>query len=581
MPSKRRVILSGTPIQNDLQEFYYIMDVVNPGVMGNLAAFKRVYEKPILQSKERNCKESQKEEGDARAKELTRKCNMFILRRTAQILIPYLPPKVEQILFCRLSDVQVKLYSYFLKSRNFQTEIMESMSFAFGCIALMSKLCNHPSLIYEKCKNEFPDAIALFGSTFDPNQCQTEFSGKIEAVDRILKVVKEEKQNNKVILVSNYTKTLDVLEKFCRNRKFLFLRLDGSTDSAKRMKLVERFNDKFSPEFIFLLSSKAGGVGLNLIGGNRLILLDPDWNPATDEQAMARIWREGQSKPVFIYRMFSTGTIEEKIYQRQMRKVALSRTIVDESLSEKRNFTSDELKRLFELNIHTLSDTHDLIACTCLGNTKKNYGRNKFSSSSHQKVKENLGGITFSADDGWNHYDNLSSCEDPAISQMDNSFESDIYSDDLKNLISCIFVHKTKDISDIPDVENHEQEEIEKVQYFGYEEDDFVSKKTKQPKKKQTTKHIKKEIKKEIKEEIVEEDEDPSSDEASEEISTLQDLEEEEEDDTVEQTISDEEDINVTLDKSKKLTKLDSSNLLDEKDDEMLELLEFSSDSEE
>ena len=458
MPSKRRVILSGTPIQNDLQEFFYILDVVNPGVMGSIAAFKRVYEKPINQSRERNCKPSQREEGDARAAELSRKCNMFILRRKADILIPYLPPKVELVVFCRLSDVQVKLYNFFLKSRNFLAEIMESMSFAFACIQRMSKLCNHPALIYEKLASEFPEALSLFPEEFDPLMCQPEFSGKILALERLLRVVRQSSTEDKVVVVSNYTKTLDLLEKMFNKSKYSFLRLDGSTDSAKRMKLVERFNSRHSPEFIFLLSSKAGGVGLNLIGGNRLVLLDPDWNPATDEQAMVRIWREGQPKPVWIYRFISTGTIEEKIYQRQMRKQALSRSIVDESLGEKRNFTSDELKRLFNLNLDTDSETHQLLGCNCEDEART------------EDKKQGELAATLGEDDRWNHFKSLSQAPDPAISQMDNSFESAIVPHD--NLVSYVFAHQTKDLSDLPAA--FKEVEEEEKSYLGYESDDFV-----------------------------------------------------------------------------------------------------------
>ena len=107
--------------------------------------------------------------------------------------------------------------------------------------------------------------------------------------------------------MSNYTQTLDLFEKLCRQRKYNFVRLDGSMAIKKRMKIVDRFNDPESSDFIFMLSSKAGGCGLNLIGANRLVMFDPDWNPANDEQAMARIWRDGQKKQVYIYRLLSTG----------------------------------------------------------------------------------------------------------------------------------------------------------------------------------------------------------------------------------------------------------------------------------
>jgi DNA repair and recombination RAD54-like protein len=131
----------------------------------------------------------------------------------------------------------------------------------------------------------------------------------------------------------------------------------------KRQKLVDRFNDPESPEFVFLLSSKAGGCGINLIGANRLILIDPDWNPASDQQALARVWRDGQKKDCFIYRFITTGSIEEKIFQRQSMKLSLSSCVVDEKEDVERLFSTDNLRQLFEFNEKTICDTHESYRC--------------------------------------------------------------------------------------------------------------------------------------------------------------------------------------------------------------------------
>ena len=112
---------------------------------------------------------------------------------------------------------------------------------------------------------------------------------------------------DKIVLVSNYTQTLDMFEKLCRKRNYLYVRLDGSMSIKKRSKVVDEFNKPESNQFIFMLSSKAGGCGLNLIGANRLVMFDPDWNPANDDQAMARVWRDGQKKPCYIYRMLAVS----------------------------------------------------------------------------------------------------------------------------------------------------------------------------------------------------------------------------------------------------------------------------------
>ena len=140
---------------------------------------------------------------------------------------------------------------------------------------------------------------------------------------------------------------LNEIEKLCKIRDYPLSRLDGSTQSEKRMVILNSFNSPKSNDFIFLLSSKAGGCGLNLIGANRLIMIDPDWNPSNDEQAMARVWRDGQKKSVFIYRMIGCGTIEEKIFQRQIVKTGLSKSTLDEK-SLKSQFSSEMLKELFK-----------------------------------------------------------------------------------------------------------------------------------------------------------------------------------------------------------------------------------------
>jgi len=129
----------------------------------------------------------------------------------------------------------------------------------------------------------------------------------------------------------------------------------------KRRKLVEEFNDPTQNQFAFLLSSKAGGCGLNLIGANRLVLFDPDWNPATDKQAAARVWRDGQKKRCFVYRFLTSGTIEEKVFQRQMSKEGLQSIVVDDKMTVNAQ-SKDDLKDIFSL-LDTPSSTHDSLKC--------------------------------------------------------------------------------------------------------------------------------------------------------------------------------------------------------------------------
>lgn len=173
--------------------------------------------------------------------------------------------------------------------------------------------------------------------------------------------------DEKIVLVSNYTSTLDVLQNLVSSRGLTWLRLDGSTPADKRQQLVEKFNRTDNKAaFAFLLSAKAGGAGINLIGASRLVLFDLDWNPATDLQAMARIHRDGQKRPVMIYRMLTTGCIDEKIFQRQITKQGLADSVMDNKSSASA-FTQAELRDIFSLDEETECQTHDLLECPCGG----------------------------------------------------------------------------------------------------------------------------------------------------------------------------------------------------------------------
>ena len=167
--------------------------------------------------------------------------------------------------------------------------------------------------------------------------------------------------DERIVIVSNYTQTLDIVGQMCRENNWPFLRLDGTTSLKKRQKMVDEFNDPLAQAFAFLLSSKAGGCGLNLIGGNRLVLFDPDWNPAIDKQAAARVWRDGQKRRCFIYRFVTTGTIEEKIFMRQLSKEGLQSIVEDKQ--QVNSLSSKDLRKLFIYNDTTASETHSKLAC--------------------------------------------------------------------------------------------------------------------------------------------------------------------------------------------------------------------------
>lgn len=371
--TSRRVLISGTPIQNDLLEYFSLVHFVNSGLLGTAHEFKKRFELPILKGRDAAASEEDRRLGEERLRELTSIVNRCLIRRTSDILSKYLPVKIEQVVCCRLTPLQTELYKRFLRQAKPAEELREGkMSVSsLSSITSLKKLCNHPALIYDKCVEEedgFAGALDFFPPGYSSKALEPQLSGKMLVLDYILAVTRS-RSSDKVVLVSNYTQTLDLFEKLCRARRYLYVRLDGTMSIKKRAKVVERFNSPSSPDFVFMLSSKAGGCGLNLIGANRLVMFDPDWNPANDEQAMARVWRDGQKKTCYIYRLLSAGTIEEKIFQRQSHKKALSSCVVDEEQDVERHFSLGELKELFTLDEASLSDTHDRLRCRrCVNN---------------------------------------------------------------------------------------------------------------------------------------------------------------------------------------------------------------------
>jgi SNF2 family DNA or RNA helicase len=503
-PTRRRVILTGTPIQNRLDELYACCSFANPDILGPLPTFRRVFQLPIQRGRDKSATPAEQAIGSERSRELARVASQFVLRRTQRILDKYLPPKTESIVFCNPTECQLSMYSHILRSASMRrAERLRQGASAATAEALMAinvlrKLCNSPTLLWKEALDAATtDGAALEAHVLESGTLQStaaavvaamhrqfgllggsggkparsapaqggtrvskrprdeakqdedvegdddsigsleDFivddlssgdeealaakpskrvrhavlpvatgcslvsgilplfppsspdpvreallplmsadgrsiaagrtlpvhpsavprglseagsllgrqSGKVAVVDAFLQALPEAE---KVVIVSNYTTTLDVLSLLCCSRGLGFLRLDGSTAVEKRQELVNAFNSRSHPARVFLLSSHAGGVGLNLIGANRLVMVDVAWNPATDRQAMARVWRDGQSRTCHIYRLVLSGSLEEKILQRQLMKEEVSASIVNEDSSAVRSFSADELKRLFE-----------------------------------------------------------------------------------------------------------------------------------------------------------------------------------------------------------------------------------------
>ncbi|KAH8926736.1 hypothetical protein BT69DRAFT_1259025 [Atractiella rhizophila] len=363
---KRRVLLTGTPIQNDLTEYFSLLNFINPGYLGTSQEFRKNYELAILRGRDSTCSDKERQLGEEKTRELAQNVNKFIIRRTNELLTKYLPVKYEHVVFCSLTQFQLDLYRRFLDSDITKALLKGKESQPLKAINLLKKLVNHPDLL--DLANEIPGSEHVYPEGYNQSEKSSrreftaELGGKMAVLERFLYKINVE-TTDKIVLISNFTQTLDLMEKLCRQQGYGYFRLDGTMTIQKRQKLVDNFNNPHGKEFVFLLSSKAGGCGINLIGANRLILFDPDWNPASDQQALARVWRDGQKKTCFVYRFIATGTVEEKIFQRQAQKQQLSSCVVDEKEDEIRHFSRNELRELFKLRKDTISDTHDMFKC--------------------------------------------------------------------------------------------------------------------------------------------------------------------------------------------------------------------------
>ena len=342
LPVRRRVLLTGTPMQNDLQEFFAMVDFTNPGVLGTPEDFRKNILFPVLRGREPDATEKQKKIMLERQNELASITNEFILRRVNTLNAEHLPPKLVQVVCCNLTDIQKNMYQHLISSKDMQHVLDGKQVNCLSSIQMLMKLCNHPSLLAEEdprgsmgmmgkgrraaSKKSYAeeekssaapgaDGVAKFlpldagggGGRGMNTPVRPEWSGKMFVLYRLMKEMRKPGIGDKIVIVSNYTQTLDLIGNMCRENTWRFCRLDGSIAMKKRQKMVDDFNDPSSSLVAFLLSSKAGGCGLNLIGGNRLVLFDPDWNPAVDKQAAARCWRDGQKKRCFTYRFLATG----------------------------------------------------------------------------------------------------------------------------------------------------------------------------------------------------------------------------------------------------------------------------------
>lgn len=330
-----RVILSGTPMQNNLTELWSLFDFIFPMRLGTLVTFRTQFEIPIRIGGYANASNLQVQTAMKCAETLKDAISPYLLQRLKIDVASDLPKKSEQVLFCRLTKFQRQAYEAYLRSPDIQS-ITEGTLKTFAGIETLRKICNHPDLLDRH--------LLLHKADYDYGRPSK--SGKMKVVGTLLDLWKQD--GHKTLLFAQQRIMLDILEKFIKSSgRFTYRRMDGNTPIEQRQSLVDEFNGDSKID-VFLLTTKVGGLGVNLTGANRVIIYDPDWNPSTDSQARERAWRLGQTREVTIYRLMTAGTIEEKIYHRQLFKQFLANKILKDP-KQRQTLPMNDLQNLFTL----------------------------------------------------------------------------------------------------------------------------------------------------------------------------------------------------------------------------------------
>eukprot|EP00301_Raphidiophrys_heterophryoidea_P001818 c10860_g1_i2.p1 GENE.c10860_g1_i2~~c10860_g1_i2.p1 ORF type:complete len:1292 (+),score=397.52 c10860_g1_i2:97-3972(+) len=429
----RRVAMTGSPLQNNLIEYYTMVNFVRENFMGTRVEFKNLFENPIRNGQHSNSTAMDVSLMKKRAFVLHRLLESVIHRCGYEVLQRDLPPKYEYVLLVRLSPLQRRLYNHYLQSILPQDHADLKTAFqknVFAAFQNLLKVCNHPQLVTigdgsgsgsdsdsgfvvgdseseaqftddsdapRKASKKKPGQHSSKANGNNNNNTNSnsnvkwweavmsqvttlsglEHSGKICLLLAIIELSIQ--SDDRVLVFSQSIPTLDMIESVLQKVGHLlvpesceesrtgnswranrdYFRIDGTTHHNERHRQVQVFNAqqlKTHPPRVFLVSTRAGSLGINLVGANRVVIMDVCWNPTHDLQAVFRSYRYGQTKPVSIYRLIAGGTMEERIYDRQVTKQGLAQRVVDETQAD-RIFSVDELCKLYTLEKDTNPST--------------------------------------------------------------------------------------------------------------------------------------------------------------------------------------------------------------------------------
>jgi len=326
LQAKHRLALTGTPVENRLLDLWSIFNFLNPGYLGKEAQFRKLFEIPI-----------QKDNSKIKSTNLKKLVEPFILRRvkTDQSIINDLPDKVEQNLYCNLTKEQASLYEAVVKNVSKQIEESEGIQrkgLILSTLLKLKQVCNHPAQFLQD------------GSEFSPERSH-KLSRLVEMVEEAIA------EGESMLIFSQFKEICDPLEKYLKhNCHYNTYYIHGGTNRHKREEMIAEFQDPETEPSVFVLSLKAGGVGITLTKANHVFHFDRWWNPAVEDQATDRAFRIGQKKNVFVHKFVAMGTLEERIDQMINDKKKLSSAIVGNDESWLTELDNEAFKQLIALN---------------------------------------------------------------------------------------------------------------------------------------------------------------------------------------------------------------------------------------
>ncbi|CAO3683683.1 unnamed protein product [Rhizopus stolonifer] len=377
LKSNHRLILSGTPIQNNVLELWSLFDFLMPGFLGTEKVFNDRFGKPILASKDSKSSSKEQEAGALALEALHKQVLPFLLRRLKEDVLHDLPPKIIQDYYCELSDLQKSLYEEFAKSQA-KSSVEDDLgsqvkapakgaTHIFQALQYLRRLCNHPLLVVNEKYANYAKVQSFLQKT-NSSLHNIQNAPKLQALKQLLGecgigVTNTESESDpaamaigavsqhRALIFCQLKPMLDIIENDLFNKLMptvSYLRLDGSIDSNKRHELVQKFNADPSID-VLLLTTHVGGLGLNLTGADTVIFVEHDWNPMKDLQAMDRAHRIGQKKVVNVYRLITRGTLEEKIMGLQKFKLNIANSIVNQQNSGLQSMDTDQILDLFNI----------------------------------------------------------------------------------------------------------------------------------------------------------------------------------------------------------------------------------------